>query len=93
MFQMTILGKFQPFYSNTKESMSTVTEFMAFEGMSLISFSETLLFHESVVEYMLDWTESPYHSLCIPYDLDIINCMKLLPSLSNTDPKSCSKEG
>lgn len=65
LLQLTLLGRSQSFWFNTKESMGMVAVFMAYEGMSLTSFSETLLFQALVVEHMLGWIVS-HHSLCIP---------------------------
>lgn len=52
-------------------------EFVVYESVSLTLFSETLLFQEFPVR--LD-RQLLYCSLYIPFDLDITDCMGLLPS-------------
>ena len=52
-------------------------KFVVYESVSLTLFSETLLFQEFAIR--LDQQLS-YCSLNIPFDLDITDCMGLLPS-------------
>lgn len=65
-------------------------EFVVYESASLTLFSETLLSQEFAVRL---GGQLSYCSLYIPFDLDITDCMGLLPSQQNkTDPENFSKE-